>query len=92
MIRDTPDGRVLSVLTPLKAGHDVRGADCISCHTGSKGDILGAVRVDYSLASLDAVAKPEPVAPKAVAQPAPVARAKPVPMAGVDDDDEWEEF
>jgi methyl-accepting chemotaxis protein len=56
VIRDTPDGRVLSVLTPLKAGHDVRGADCISCHGGAEGDILGAVRVDYSLASLDAAA------------------------------------
>jgi hypothetical protein len=39
-----------------------------------------------------AAGKSEPVAPKAVAQPAPGARAKPVPMAGVDYDDEWEEF
>ena len=55
-IRDTPEGRVLSVLTPLPASNDLRGTDCISCHVSAQGDILGAVRVDYSLDALDAAA------------------------------------
>ena len=55
-IRDTDNGRVLSVLTPLPASNDLRGTDCMSCHVSAQGDILGAVRVDYSLQALDAAA------------------------------------
>ncbi|MCB1800152.1 MAG: HAMP domain-containing protein [Gammaproteobacteria bacterium] len=54
LIRDGADGRVLTVLQPLPASHDFRGTDCVSCHQAQPGEILGAVRVDYSLKALDA--------------------------------------
>ena len=53
-IVDTDDGRVLTVLIPLPASTDFRGTNCINCHISAEGEILGAVRVDYSLKSLDA--------------------------------------
>ena len=53
-IREGADGRVLTVLVPLKASKDFRGIDCISCHASAEGEVLGAVRVDYSLSRLDA--------------------------------------
>jgi len=53
LIRDTDNGRVLTVIEPLPASKDFRGTDCISCHVSAQGDILGAVRVDYSLQALD---------------------------------------
>ena len=53
-IREGADGRVLTVLVPLKASKDFRGIDCISCHASAEGEVLGAVRVDYSLSALDA--------------------------------------
>jgi len=54
MIRETDRGRVMTVIEPLPASNDFRGTDCISCHVAAKGEILGAVRVDYSLEALDA--------------------------------------
>jgi len=53
-IKDTAEGRMLTVLIPLPASADFRGTNCISCHLSAEGDVLGAVRVDYSLKSLDA--------------------------------------
>ena len=46
-------GRVLTVLLPMQAGADVRGTNCIGCHVATEGEILGAVRIDYSLAAFD---------------------------------------
>ena len=46
-------GRVLTVVVPLVASHDFRGSECISCHAAQDGEVLGAVRVDYSLKALD---------------------------------------
>jgi len=54
ILRDTEQGRVLTVVEPLPASNDFRGTDCISCHVSAQGEILGAVRVDYSLEALDA--------------------------------------
>ena len=50
------DGRVLTVVIPLPASKTFRGTDCISCHLAAEGEVLGAVRVDYSLSALDAAA------------------------------------
>lgn len=48
-------GRVLTVLNPIVASEDHRGTNCLSCHVNSTpGSIMGAVRVSYSLANLDA--------------------------------------
>ena len=53
LIREQKDGRVLTVIQPLVASADFRGTNCINCHVVPEGDILGAVRVDYSLKELD---------------------------------------
>jgi methyl-accepting chemotaxis protein len=48
------DGRTLSVLVPLKAVSDYSGTNCLTCHQVPEGSVLGAVRVDMSLAYTDA--------------------------------------
>lgn len=45
--------RVLTVITPLLASSNYAGTNCLGCHAAKEGDLLGAVRVDYSLASFD---------------------------------------
>ena len=54
LLRDGDEGRIVSVLLPMAAGHEMRGTDCMICHVAEPGDITGVVRVDYSLANLDA--------------------------------------
>ena len=54
LIRDRGDSRVLTVVQPLRASEDFRGTNCLTCHVTSEGEILGAVRIDYSLKALDA--------------------------------------
>lgn len=51
--RDTPQGRMVTVIVPIKGSSNFRGTNCLSCHVSKEGDVLGAVRVSYSLASLD---------------------------------------
>ncbi len=53
---DTDNGRILTVINPLRASNDFRGTDCLGCHTNAKsGDVIGAVRISYSLRELDAM-------------------------------------
>ena len=49
------DSRVLTVVVPLPASKDFRGTDCLGCHAAHQGEVLGAVRIDYSLKALDAM-------------------------------------
>ncbi len=53
LISETPDGRVLSVVLPMRASKDSRGTNCLMCHVVPEGEVLGAVRVDYSLKAMD---------------------------------------
>ncbi len=54
-IDNTDNGRILTVINPLRASENYRGTNCLSCHVNVKsGDILGAVRISYSLKKLDA--------------------------------------
>lgn len=54
-IDNTDNGRILTVINPLRASTNYRGTDCLSCHVNAKsGDIMGAVRISYSLKKLDA--------------------------------------
>lgn len=46
-------GRMLTVLNPIIASKDYRGTDCLMCHIVPEGTVLGAVRVSYSLETLD---------------------------------------
>ena len=54
LIEAGENGRVLKVLLPLPASKDFRGTDCIGCHVAPEGEVLGVVRVDYSLEAFDA--------------------------------------
>lgn len=47
-------GRVYSLIRPVEAMADYQGINCLACHMAQEGDILGAIRVDYSLAGSDA--------------------------------------
>lgn len=53
IINDTDKGRVLTVIKPVKAEANTQGLNCHSCHQSEEGDVLGAIRIDYSLAQED---------------------------------------
>jgi methyl-accepting chemotaxis protein len=48
------EGRNVTVLSPIIASSDFRGTNCLTCHVVAEGTVLGATRVSYSLAALDA--------------------------------------
>jgi len=50
---DTPKGRVLTVIHPMRASKDYRGTNCLMCHQVKDGTVMGAVRISYSLNALD---------------------------------------
>ncbi|MBB1485241.1 methyl-accepting chemotaxis protein [Oceanospirillum sediminis] len=52
-ISEGDSGRVLTVLNPIIASKDYRGTNCLMCHIVPEGTVLGAVRVSYSLGTLD---------------------------------------
>ena len=52
-VKETSEGRVLTVLTPFKATENTRGVNCLQCHNVPNGAINGGVRVSYSLAEMD---------------------------------------
>ncbi len=52
-IRNGEQGRILTVVNPLRASKEMRGTNCLTCHAAPEGTVLGAVRVDYSLHDLD---------------------------------------
>jgi len=52
-LTDGENGRHLTVVKPLVGMSDYHGINCLACHQSSEGEILGAVRVTYSLKSLD---------------------------------------
>lgn len=51
---DDGNGRLVTVLEPIQASANFRGTNCLTCHAVPEGTVLGAVRVSYSLANLDA--------------------------------------
>ncbi|MBE0486236.1 methyl-accepting chemotaxis protein [Marinobacter sp.] len=46
-------GRVYTLIEPVIAQSDYQGVNCLGCHQAQEGDVLGAIRVDYSLAQSD---------------------------------------
>lgn len=58
-VSDTPQGRVMTVITPFRATHNTRGVNCLQCHNVPEGAINGAIRISYSLAPMDAELKKE---------------------------------
>ena len=46
------EGLTLTVIRPWRATHNTQGDGCLSCHQVEEGTVLGAVRIGYSLASV----------------------------------------
>ncbi|MFC4260277.1 methyl-accepting chemotaxis protein [Marinobacter lacisalsi] len=51
---ENEQGRVYTMIEPVVASADYQGVNCLGCHQAQEGDVLGAIRVDYSLAESDA--------------------------------------
>lgn len=47
------NGHTMTYVMPVLAYKDYRGTDCITCHFAQENEILGAIRISYSLDSLD---------------------------------------
>ncbi len=47
-------GHRLTVVTPMKALESYKGTNCLTCHPVKSGTVLGAVRVTYDFAQMDA--------------------------------------
>ncbi|WP_445946291.1 methyl-accepting chemotaxis protein [Shewanella sp.] len=45
--------RVLTYLKPLVASVDNKGVNCLGCHQAQEGDVLGVVKLSYSLEQID---------------------------------------
>ena len=46
--------RLITLLTPIKASSNYIGTNCLTCHVVPENTIMGAIRITYSLAGLDA--------------------------------------
>jgi methyl-accepting chemotaxis protein len=53
-LSENDKGRVLTVVNPIVAEKDYRGTNCLMCHQVPENSVIGAVRISYSLAELDA--------------------------------------
>ncbi|GGY71094.1 methyl-accepting chemotaxis protein [Marinobacter zhanjiangensis] len=51
---ENEQGRVYTMIEPVVASANYQGVNCLGCHQAEEGDVLGAIRVDYSLAKSDA--------------------------------------
>lgn len=54
MLSDKSSGQhIMTYLMPILAYKDYRGTDCIACHMAQENEVLGAIRISYSLDELD---------------------------------------
>ena len=54
VIQDTAEGRRLTFIRPYRASDRTRGVNCMGCHQVPKDAVMGAVRITYDLAPVDA--------------------------------------
>ncbi len=54
VIQDTSEGRRLTFIRPYRASEHTRGVNCMGCHSVAKDTVMGAVRITYDLAPVDA--------------------------------------
>jgi methyl-accepting chemotaxis protein len=54
VIQDAAEGRRLTLIRPYRASENTRGVNCMGCHQVPKDTVLGAVRITYDLAPVDA--------------------------------------
>ncbi len=52
---DNENGRSVTVIVPMYSSKNYKGTNCLMCHVTEEGTLLGTVRVDYSLDSLDKI-------------------------------------
>ncbi|CAM4269222.1 methyl-accepting chemotaxis protein [Pseudoalteromonas byunsanensis] len=52
-IETRKDSRVMTYLRPMVAKADYKGTNCLGCHQAQEGDVLGVVRISYSLDDID---------------------------------------
>lgn len=53
LLSENARGRVFTLIEPVIAMENYQGVNCLLCHQANEGDVLGAIRVDYSLAESD---------------------------------------
>lgn len=54
VIRATAEGRRLTLIRPYRASENTRGVNCLGCHQVPKDTVMGAIRITYDLAPVDA--------------------------------------
>ena len=52
-IEQQKDTRFMTYLKPMFAQSDYKGTNCLGCHQANEGDVLGVVKISYSLADID---------------------------------------
>merc|ERR1712169_8706 len=50
---DDANGHIMTLVTPVYAHENYRGTNCLGCHQAQDGEVLGAIRISYSLEELD---------------------------------------
>lgn len=48
-------GQGIVVALPMKSSEDYRGTNCVSCHITPKGEVLGAIRLEYNLSHVNSM-------------------------------------
>ncbi|MDN3682514.1 methyl-accepting chemotaxis protein [Vibrio tapetis subsp. quintayensis] len=48
-------GKGLVVALPMKASENYRGTNCIACHMATDGEVLGVIRLEYNLNSVNSM-------------------------------------
>ncbi|MGF1694565.1 methyl-accepting chemotaxis protein [Vibrio lamellibrachiae] len=46
-------GKGIVVALPMKSSENYRGTNCVSCHLAAEGEVLGAIRLEYNLSSVN---------------------------------------
>ncbi|TBR38442.1 methyl-accepting chemotaxis protein [Marinomonas agarivorans] len=52
-IEEKDGERVLTFLRPIIASENYKGTNCLGCHQAKEGDVLGAIKLSYSLQEVD---------------------------------------
>lgn len=53
VIEESRNERVMTYLKPMIAMEDYKGTNCLGCHAAQEGEVLGVVKISYSLADID---------------------------------------
>ncbi|MFC3033200.1 methyl-accepting chemotaxis protein [Pseudoalteromonas fenneropenaei] len=54
LVEQRGSDRIMTYLKPMIASSNYKGTNCIGCHQATEGEVLGVVRISYSLADIDA--------------------------------------